>query len=68
MSKRTDKGGITLRATWPNQGRSCTYWVPADRIEEAYALFPVTGEYRVDLESMGFNFRRPKGIDHHIDD
>jgi hypothetical protein len=60
--------GIVLKATWPNTGRTATYWVPTSRIAAAYKAFPIAGQFRVELESLGTYSRRPKNVEHHIND
>jgi hypothetical protein len=60
--------GIVLKATWPNKNQTATYWVPNSKMEYAFKAFPLTGQFRVDLEVVGTFSRRPKGVDHHIND
>ena len=58
--------GYVIKATWVNRGRIATYWVPASKIAQAYKAFPISGEMRVELETVKTCARRPVGIDHHI--
>ena len=60
--------GFVIKATWPNTGKTATYWVPRSMLDYAYKAFPITGQFRVELESLGQFSRRPKNVDHHIKD
>jgi len=57
--------GILLKATWPNLGRECTYYVPGSMIDRAFDSFKTTGKARVELETVQTGVRRkPAGITH----
>lgn len=60
--------GSVIKATWPNTGKTATYWTPAGSVKKAFEAFPVYGWYRVELEIVKTCARRPAGVDHHINE